>query len=150
MLPWQAMVSCLPDSGFDKLPHRIPYPVKLHMPTSKKPRKRKPSRNTSASSSPRYLVSIPYGSGHADDEVDETWFSSADMAIRHCLAFGPQFFLDMGEYPPVTIIIDTVRNDGSGVNLIRMPLDIFMEAVESGQLTVHYGPCCPDCNTWHD
>lgn len=120
------------------------------MATSKKPRKRKPFRQTPTLSNPRYLVSTPRGSGHADDDVDEFWFSNVDHAIEHCLTFGPQFFLDTAESPPATIIIDTVRPDGSGVNLSKMPLDIFMPAVESGLLTVHYGPLGPECGHWHD
>ncbi|WP_205411527.1 hypothetical protein [Candidatus Fukatsuia symbiotica] len=120
------------------------------MAMSKKPRKRKPSRQSSAPLPPRYLVSIPHSYGHIDDDVDETWFADIDRVIHHCLTFGPQFFLDMGEYPPTTIIIDAVRRDGSGVNLSKMPLDIFMEAVKSGQQTVHYGPWSPDYDAWHD
>lgn len=120
------------------------------MATSKKPRKRNPSRQSAPSASQRYLVSTPRGNGHADDDIDETWFSNVDHAIEHCLTFGPQFFLDTHESPPAAIIIDTVRPDGSGVNLLKVPLDLFMPAVDAGQLIVHYGPWCPDLGTWQD
>lgn len=118
------------------------------MATSKKPRKRKPSRQPMTTSNPRYLVSTSCGSGHADDDVDETWFSNVDHAIEHCLTFGPQFFLDTAEFPAAVIIIDALRADGSGANLSKMPLDIFIPAVESGLLTVHYGPWNPDRGAW--
>lgn len=120
------------------------------MATSKKPRKRKPSRQSSGTYNRRYLVSTPRGNGHADDDVDETWFLNVDHAIEYCLNFGPQFFLDTAESPPATLIIDTVRTDGSGVNLRKVPLDVFMSAVESGQMTVHHGPWCTECGNWHD
>lgn len=82
--------------------------------------------------------------------MHERVFSTADEAIRHCLAFGPQFFLDMSETPPAVILIAIVRGDGTGCNLLRFPLDYFMTAIDEGLLDVSFTRYCESCDAWHD
>lgn len=136
------------------------------MARNKSPRKRKPSKPGKPGTSPaatriphraypkRFLVSAPPENDNLAPA--EFFYDSQDEAVRHCVALGPQFFLDTQRYPPVVNIIrgfetPTDADDPDGDALIdRLPADVFINCNELGIITISFAPWDKNTDNWAD
>lgn len=139
------------------------------MARSKAPRKRKSGKHGKSSSSPaglpvlrypkRWLVSLP---PEFDDEGPvEFFYDTPEEAIRYCVRFGPQFFLDTRPVVPEVHIIrgfeqypgqaaeeDYLCIDGAMIECI--PADAFVISSNIGILPVSFDPWDKHTDNWAD